>query len=190
MIEGHEQMQCLTGFRNGVERIVKKYQLSVLSFDAMRLLKQAWDAVTTETIVKKKKICSRKAHCLHEIFVETEIVADELDAALLYAVKKLQIAAAVIEADDSAMDIVGDVMETSGTLSIASASNEKLVSASTRYLDIEESSEVKDLLVQDYVDELQQIEEGDEEEISRRHLETKAKQRCTFKLLAWSTGAR
>ena len=86
------------------------------------------------------------------------------------------------------MDIVGDVMETSGTLSIASASNEKLVSASMRYLDIEESSEVKDLLVQDYVDELQQIEEGDEEEISRRHLETKAKQRCTFKLLAWSTG--
>ena len=162
--EGHEQRQCLTGFKNGVEAIVKKYHLSLLSFDAMRLLKQAWDAVTTETIVKKKKICSRKAHCLHEIFVETEIVADELDAALLYAVKKLQIAAAVIEADDSAMDIVGDVMETSGTLSIASASNEKLVSASTRYLDIEESSEVKDLLVQDYVDELQQIEEEDEEE--------------------------
>ena len=88
------------------------------------------------------------------------------------------------------MDIAGDVTETFGTLSVASASNEKLVSASTRYLDIEESSEVKDLLVQDYVDELQQIEEGDEEEISRRHLETKAKQRCTFKLLAWSTGAR
>ena len=139
MMEGYEQMQCLTGFKG---------QLSVLGFDAMRLLKQAWDAVTTETIVKKKKICSRKAHCLHEIFVETEIVADELDAALLYAVKKLQIAAAVIEADDSAMDIVGDVMETIGTLSVASASNEKLVSASTRYLDIEESSEVKDLLVQ------------------------------------------
>ena len=83
--------------------------------------------------------------------MNSEIVAYELDAALLYAVKKLQIAAAVIEADDSAMDIVGDVMETSGTLSVASASNEKLVSASTRYLDIEESSEVKDLLVQDYV---------------------------------------
>ena len=148
--------------------------------------KQAWDAITTETIFN----CWRKAHCLHEIFVKTEIFADELDAALLNAVKKLQIAAAVIEADDSAMDIVGDVMETSGTLSVASASNEKLVSASTRYLDIEESSEVKDLLVQDYVDELQQIEEADEEEISRRHLETKANQRCTFKLLAWSTGAR
>ena len=104
--EGHEQRQCLTGFKNGVEAIVKKYHLSLLSFDAMRLLKQAWDAVTTETIVN----CWRKAHCLHEIFVKTEIVADELDAALLYAVKKLQIAAAVIEADDSAMDIVGDVM--------------------------------------------------------------------------------
>ena len=68
--------------------------------------KQAWDAITTETIFN----CWRKAHCLHEIFVKTEIFADELDAALLNAVKKLQIAAAVIEADDSAMDIVGDVM--------------------------------------------------------------------------------
>ena len=166
--EGHEQRQCLTGFKNGVEAIVKKYHLSLLSFDAMRLLKQAWDAVTTETIVKKKKICSRKAHCLHEIFVETEIVADELDAALLYAVKKLQIAAAVIEADDSAMYLVDDIMGTIGTLSVASASNEKLVSASKLYLDVEESPEVKDLLFQDYVDELKQIEEEDEEEKHRR----------------------
>ena len=37
--------------------------------DAMSLLKQAWDAITTETIVH----CWRKAHCLHEIFAETEI---------------------------------------------------------------------------------------------------------------------
>ena len=62
------------------------------------------------------------------------------------------------------MDIAGDVTETFGTLSVASASNEKLVSASKLYLDIEESPEVKDLLVHDYVDALQQIEEEEGEE--------------------------
>ena len=98
-------MQCLTGFKG---------QLSVPSFDAMRLLKQAWDAITTETIVH----CWRKAHCLHEIFAETEIVADELDAGLLDAMKKLQVAAAVIKADDLAVDVFSDVVKTIGSLSI------------------------------------------------------------------------
>jgi hypothetical protein len=82
--------------------------------DAMSLLKQAWDAITTETIVH----CWRKAHCLHEIFAETEIVADELDAGLLDAMKKLQVAAAVIKADDSAVDVFSDVVKTIGSLSI------------------------------------------------------------------------
>jgi hypothetical protein len=45
-------------------------------------------------------------------------VADELDAGLLDAMKKLQVAAAVIKADDSAVDVFSDVVKTIGSLSI------------------------------------------------------------------------
>ena len=77
--------------------------------------------------------------------------------------KKLQVAAAVIKADDSAVDVFSDVVKTIGTLSIASVSNEKLISASERYFDIEESPEVEDLLAQNYLEALEEIEEEDDD---------------------------
>jgi len=42
-------------------------------------------------------------------------------------------------------------------------SNEKLISASERYFDIEESPEVKDLLAQNYLEALEEIEEEDDD---------------------------
>ena len=49
------------------------------------------------------------------------------------------------------MDVFSDVVKTIDSLSIASVSNEKLISASERYFDIEGS---KDLLAQDYLEAL------------------------------------
>ena len=57
------------------------------------------------------------------------------------------------------MDVFSDVVKTIDSLSIASVSNEKLISA----IDIEESPEVKDLLAQNYLEALEEIEEEDDD---------------------------
>jgi len=63
-------------------------------------------------IVGEKRIACMKS------LRRLRFVADELDAGLLDAMKKLQVAAAVIKADDSAVDVFSDVVKTIGSLSI------------------------------------------------------------------------
>ena len=85
------------------------------------------------------------------------------------------------------MDVFSDVVKTIDSLSIASVSNEKLISASERYFDIEGSPEVKDLLAQDSLEALEEIEEEDDD-ITVQSQVPRAKQSSAR--LLWSIGAR